>query len=325
MVLAEELVPLLDHLAVATPAAHEWHGWRIRPVGGGANNLIYRATDAEHDLAIKWAIRDARDRAGREYAALTALRAAGLNLAPAPLWLERERYAQPVVVQEWLDGAVSPNPPAGEAEWRALLDHYLAIHTLVRARAAEPRQPAVLNMDSAAAGRAAIEQQLACIPLPERLPDLLALVQKLDEVHFPQWGAPPLALCRVDPNTRNFVRRAGAWASVDWENSGWGDPAFEIADLIAHPAYAGVPPARWEWLIGAYCAARGELAVAQRIRAYHLLMLAWWVVRLARTLYEVPRGGDQRLAARPAGWQAETNALYRRYLALASTALDVGL
>jgi hypothetical protein len=68
------------------------------------------------------------------------------------------------------------------------------------------------------------------------------------------------------PNIRNFIRRAGGWASVDWENSGWGDPAFEIADLMTHPVYAAVPPERWEWLIAVYCTARGDPGGQQRIR-----------------------------------------------------------
>jgi hypothetical protein len=94
-----ELLPLLDHLAATNPASDIWRNWQIRRVGGGANNLLHRATGAGHDLAIKWTIRDERDRAGREHAALTALRQAGLDIAPAPILLERERYPQPVVVQ----------------------------------------------------------------------------------------------------------------------------------------------------------------------------------------------------------------------------------
>lgn len=51
-------------------------------------------------------------------------------------------------------------------------------------------------------------------------------------------------------------------------------------------------------------------------------MLVWWVARFARTLYEVPRGGDQRLAGRPASWQAAAEAGYRRYCELARAELD---
>jgi len=316
-----ELLPLLDHLAAGALTDCEWRQWRVRPIAGGANNLIYRATSATYDVAIKWTIHDARDRAGREYAALAVLRDARLDLAPAPLWLDRERYPQPVVVQSWLAGDACAAPPVTDAEWQALLDHYLAIHTLTPAHTMRPIKPAVLNMRSARVGLRLIRQQLAQLPEPHQPAKLRALLDQIAQLRLLEWPEPPLVLCRVDPNTRNFIRRAGGLASVDWENSGWGDSAFEIADLMTHPSYAAVPPARWEWLISAYCAALSDPTAEQRIRVYCMLMLVWWTARLARSLYEVPRGGDQRLAARSVGWQTETEALYRRYLALAQAGM----
>src|SRR5262245_19297074 len=107
------------------------------------------------------------------------------------------------------------------------------------------------------------------------------------------------------------------WASVDWENSGWGDPAFEIADLIAHPAYEHVAWDRWEQLVGAYAERRGDRSAGVRIRAYYTMMLVWWVVRCARYLYEVPRGLDPRLASRPADWYEETQRRYTQLVARA--------
>jgi phosphotransferase family enzyme len=311
---------LLDYLAASDPVEGEWRDWRIARVAGGANNLLFRARNEQHDLAIKFAIRDDRDRAGREYAALLALQHAGLALAPAPLWLEHERYAQPVVVQSWLEGDVIAAPPAGDLEWGRLLDHYLAIHDVTPERINFALQPAVINMRSAADGLRMLSRQLAYIPAPARPAGLRALVRQVERMPVPEWSAAPLGLCRVDPNTLNFVRRTGAWASVDWENSGWGDPAFEIVDLMTHPAYAGVPAARWEWLIEVYRERRGDPGAAMRIQVYYKLMLAWWVARLARMLYEVPRGGDQRLARRPDGWVADAQAKYERYLALARDA-----
>ena len=54
------LRPLLDHLAASAPAsAADWQDWRITPIGGGANNRLYRATSDQADLAIKFTIRDA--------------------------------------------------------------------------------------------------------------------------------------------------------------------------------------------------------------------------------------------------------------------------
>jgi thiamine kinase-like enzyme len=314
-------LPLLDRLATdGVSTDGEWREWRVARVTGGGNNLLYRATSDEHDLAIKFAIRDDRDRAGREYAALLALQQAGLAIAPAPLWLDRERYAQPVVVQSWVAGDVLVTPPDGEDEWQRLLDHYLAIHTLTPEHTAISLSAAVLNFSSADDGIREIRRQLAYIPVSEQPAELRELVRHVEQAVLPDWPAPRLTLCRVDPNTLNFVRRDGPWASVDWENGGWGEPAFELADLMTHPAYASVPTERWEWLIAAYCTRRGDPAAETRIRIYYRLMLIWWVARLARMLYEIPRGGDQRLVARPDGWEADIRAKYDRYLGMARAA-----
>jgi aminoglycoside phosphotransferase (APT) family kinase protein len=321
MISEATLTPLLKHLASASPAAGAYGPWRYAPIGGGANNLVYRATSPDHDLAIKWTIRDARDRAGREYHALAALRDAGLTIAPEPILLDRDHYLQPVMVATWLAGQAHAGPPDGAAEWQALLDHYLAIHTLTPEHTTRPILPAVVNMRSAADGLALIEQQLTHIPTTAGPAELSRLARTCARRAWPGWPAPALALCRVDANIRNIVRQPAGWASVDWENSGWGDPAFEIAELICHPAYEQVAAQRWEWLIEAYAEARGEPAAAARIRVYHPLMLVWWVARLARTLYEVPRGGDARLVARPDGWAADMQARLGRYVERARIAL----
>jgi hypothetical protein len=308
-------LPLLDHVGSSAAVANgEWREWHITRVGGAGNNLLYHASSAAHDLAIKFTIRDERDRAGREYAALLALQQAGLAIAPEPLWLDRDRYTQPVVVQSWLEGAVLAVPPAGDDEWQRLLDHYVAIHTLTPADSHIALPAAVLDLRSANDCLREIHRQLSFIPESEQPADLRALIQNAEQARLPVWPTPQLALCRVDPNTLNFVRRPNTWASVDWEYSGWSDPAYEIADMITHPAYADVPSERWEWLIDAYCARRDDPDAAMRIRVYHRLMLVWWVARLARMLYEIPRGGDQRLVTRPVGWMADVQEKYARYI-----------
>ena len=97
------LASLLQHFTIARPTASEtWRGRHILPITGGANNLVYHATHQPEDYAVKFTMRDERDRAGREPAALSALQQAGLHIAPEPIWLDRERYTQPVVVQSWI-------------------------------------------------------------------------------------------------------------------------------------------------------------------------------------------------------------------------------
>ena len=89
----KSLYPLLDYLSQGNhPPNFEWQTWRITQIAGGANNLLYRAAGPGGDFAVKFTIRDQRDRAGREYNALLALHQAQLPLAPKPILLDQERY-----------------------------------------------------------------------------------------------------------------------------------------------------------------------------------------------------------------------------------------
>jgi aminoglycoside phosphotransferase (APT) family kinase protein len=314
---------LLDHLTQPEPPIETtWRGWRVTRVTGGWNNLLYRATNDAHDLAIKFTRRDARDRAEREYNALLALQRAGLNLAPAPVLLEREHYRLPVVVQTWIAGQVHDAPPADNAEWMRLLEHYAALAQVTRANTSLALPDAVLTMKNAKDAQARVHQQLALLPAEAQSTPITQLIQKMETARFPEWDAPPATLCRVDPNILNFIRRDQVWLSVDWENAGWGDPAFEIADLMTHPSYMSVSSARWEWVIGEYCRLMNDAQMETRIRTYHRIMLVWWVVRCARYLYDIPRGKDRRLVDQPAEWQANFQTKYEHYRQAACAALN---
>src|SRR5689334_12253257 len=49
------LLALLDHLSSSAAGVDdEWREWRIARVAGAGNNLIFRATSAAYDLAIKF-------------------------------------------------------------------------------------------------------------------------------------------------------------------------------------------------------------------------------------------------------------------------------
>ena len=309
------LPSLLRHLDSAQPAASKtWRGWQITPVTGGANALVYRVTCQPADYAVKFTARDERDRAGREYAALDALRQAGLRIAPEPIWLDRTQYTQPVVVQSWLDGEPLDGPPQSDAEWAGLLDHYCAIHSVIPGRTAVTLPKGYLTASSGEAGKALVREQAARLPRevqPGRMRELLA---RFADWSPPTWPAPPRTLVRVDGNWRNFIRRGGSLASVDWENSGWGDPAFELSELAVHPAYEGVPASRWDQFAADYAQRRDDPTLALRVHTYTTIMLVWWVVRWARYLHEIPLGLDARLAGRSAGWLAGVERQYHRYL-----------
>ena len=51
----------------------QWQDWHIHPVSGGMNGRVFRASGLADDVSVEFVVRDQRDRAGREWAALTML------------------------------------------------------------------------------------------------------------------------------------------------------------------------------------------------------------------------------------------------------------
>jgi thiamine kinase-like enzyme len=173
------------------------------------------------------------------------LRQTDLPIAPKPLFLDRDTYAQPVVVQSWLEGKVIASSPATLAEWHKLLEHLSLIHTVTPDRVDLKLQKSRIHAASAEDGRRIVKQQLAHIPPSARDPLLQAILARFEQIQFPEWPEPTTTLCRLDNNTANYVRRSGLWASVDWEYSGWGDPAFDVANLLTHVACLDSPSSQW--------------------------------------------------------------------------------
>ena len=312
--------PLIEYVASEPHLVKpHWHDWHITRMTGGMNNILYRATNGEHDVAIKWVIRDDRDRAGREYAAMLAMQQAGLSVAPTPILLEQERYAQPVVVYQWLHGDVNGNLPTTDAEWRHVLQHFALVHSITPDTITVPLKPGALNANTVEEGRQLVRQHLAKLPGEAQPAELRELVGRFEASALPNWPEIPRGLCRVDTNLLNFIRQPEQWASVDWENGGWGDPTFDMAQLMTHPVYMDVPLCRWEWVVTTYCDMRRQPAYAPRIWDYYSILMVWWVVRFARCLYEFPRKLDQRLVDMPANWETDIRAKYTHYLTVAET------
>ena len=284
----------------------------------GWNNVIYRAGAGTLAVAVKFTTRDARDRAGREHRALLLLDQAGLDVAPKPLGLIRHGLPHPVAISTWLDGVVSDEPPAAEGEWEHLVRHYAAIHTVTPAGRRADLPAAVMTMTATASGRALLQaevERLRPVGVPPAIADLLRLVTA---ARLPDLVAPGRCLCRCDTNIGNMVRREGAWASVDWEYAGWGDPAFELADLISHPAHEAVAPGCWRRVAEMYAAWHDDRALVERAHVYEVLMACWWAVRWTRMIIgpEPSRLSGRRLDP------ADARTRQRRYLARAHELLD---
>ncbi|MCU0497834.1 MAG: aminoglycoside phosphotransferase family protein [Anaerolineae bacterium] len=310
------LLAALDQRPPTAPL--QWDGWTITPIIGGANNRLYQAQHTDGDAyAIKFTLKDSRDRAGREYTALTILDQLGVAIAPRPVLLERERYSLPVVVETWLTGEVIDAAPTTFEEWDGLLTHLAAIHAIRPQMTSHKLSVPVLNADSVTACHEIVQLQWRYMHPDAQTPPLHDLFARFERALFPDWELTPASLCRCDPNPSNFVRDAGRWYSIDWEYCGWGDAAFEIGDIMAHPSYREVSDAQWDAVIDRYCQLCNDRSCAIRIRVYHQTMIVWWVMRFARLLYEVPRGLDPRLMQRPPDWIEQTERKFAIYLARA--------
>lgn len=298
--------------------ASQWGHWHISKVAGGMNNLVFRARrttefiDGEFsmpfdDVAIKFTIRDARDRAGREFATLTLLERLKVSVAPSAVYLNRfetESNRSPVVIQTWLAGQPTNADTLANEDWQKLIDHLHVIHSVTPVLAHQKRTTlpqVVLTMRTAHEGLEAVRWQTQQIPQDEQPQTLRDLLSQLERTDWPIWPEPAVCLCRGDNNIRNFIKPLHShevWRSVDWEYSGWGDPAFEIADLMTMPSYLGNDEAHWEWMLAQYREALPPQAQSNfvlRVQTYRQLMAVWWVARFARMIYEQPRQKDQRL------------------------------
>jgi len=315
----KDLRPLIDRLAsCAYPHTATVGRWKAVRVPRGWNNIIYRAHAGTLAVAVKFTTRDARDRAGREHSALMLLAEAGLDVAPKPLGLIRDGLPHPVVISTWLEGVVSDEPPATDGEWEHLARHYAAIHTVAPAGRCADLPAAVMTMTGTASGRAVLQaevERLCPVGVPPAIADLLRLV---NVARLPDLVAPVRRLCRCDTNIGNMVRRERAWASVDWEYAGWGDPAFELADLISHPAHDAVAPSCWRRVAEMYAACHDDEAMLERAHVYELLMACWWAVRFTRMVIgpEPSRLSGSRLDP------ADARTRQRRYLARTRELLD---
>ena len=109
----------------------------------------------------------------------------------------------------------------------------------------------------------------------------------------------PLRLVRVDPNTANvIIGEDGKIHWVDWEYSGWGDPALDIAELRWH---AALQPLGWEelkWLRTNYQAPFTDPEFSERLRIWDLILVTRWPFLILRVLWSNHNGPDRERLSR---------------------------
>ena len=97
----------------------------------------------------------------------------------------------------------------------------------------------------------------------------------------------PLRLCHVDPNPANAISGPdGRVRWVDWEYSGAGDPAYDLAELRWHPGASHLPAAWWDEALDSYAPPIKDVEFSKRLALYK----HWKVVQRAPSRAQFPNG-----------------------------------
>ena len=306
-------------------------GVTVHRVTGGFNNALYRVDIVGQRYACKLCVADECRRAAREYAALRLLQAAGLDIAPRPLWLDDSCTIVPfpAVAYRWLPGQpLSPSPTAQQLA--SLLDSFQRLHALQAGDSEEYDLPeAWSHWFDFELYLAELREFLAKYgswladsdPDGRNLRDRLAqLVDGCAEVVTTAAVSPgresvPLRLCRVDPNLKNTVWGGdGQVRWVDWEFSGWGDPALDLAELRWHAASVEMSEAQHAWLRDNYRRPADDHSFEKRLAMWDHLRATRWPFLILRWLWSEHHGPDRVRLTRPAADLAELRARLVRFI-----------
>jgi len=236
--------------------AETWcaEGVKVCRVPGGNNNALYRVEAGGACYACKLCVDDDRRRAAHEYGALRLFQQAGSDVAPEPFGLDERctLLPYPAVVYRWLPGTPLRLPLT--AAQRAL---FLATLQAIHALRPDPSAPDDLDswfhwfdfapyLDELAVFLETYGPWLAReVAGGGTLRDLLARLVDACAEFVAAAGVDPgrarvaRCMCRVDANLDNTVLGPdGRLRWVDWEYSGWGDPATVRARLVRFIARA---------------------------------------------------------------------------------------
>lgn len=294
-------------------------GWVVHRVRAGMNNALYRVGHNGQTYAVKLCVDDLRRRAQREYSALRLLWDAEIDIAPQPLGLDASNtiVPYPAVVYRWLTGTSlggrRSSRGLSKLQLSALLESVQCLHAVVpQVEAGLPeawfhwfeRQPYLEELNGFMEQyRPWMETKLfdgeaICARL-ERI--ATACTQALAESPARiDRDSVPLRLCHVDPNPTNIIWGGdGRMRWVDWEYSGWGDPALDLAEFRWHQAFSFLSAEHTSWMRAHYQPSPGNEGFASRLVLWDALLVARWPFLLLRWLWSIHNGPDRERLSMP--------------------------
>lgn len=282
----------------------------IQRIYGGGNNALYKIECKSETLACKLCVDDGRDRATREFGALKTIQAAGYDIAPAPILLDESQsiVQYPAVLYRWADGQIL-QPPIKQRQLETFLDSYHKLHSIQPSGFTAFQLDAWFHWFNFNAYRKEIAELFEMYTpwlatnisdgsnLRDRLGniiDKLSLVIADTKVD-PRKNHIPLRLVRVDPNTANVIFGSkGNICWVDWEYSGWGDPALDIAELRWHAALQPLGEKALKWLRTNYKPPFNDPNFRERLRIWDHILVSRWSYLILRVLWSNHNGPDRK-------------------------------
>jgi aminoglycoside phosphotransferase (APT) family kinase protein len=283
--------------------------------GQGLNNVHFRVTLAGEAYACKMFPIDDRHRAQREWDALVALDDAALSLAPRPLAFAPEGpLPLPAIVCRWIDGKALSAIPMREREVTNLVEAMQSIHaaeiggTALRPAWGQPTRYedylAEMAQHLAVVRQWCESADSQSVRLPAWISDLCQLLPALEMAyhnsetmigsHRDEGSCRHPALVRLDGSLENLVKAANSEvAFLDWDFSGAGDPAFDLAVMRWHPRIQAIAPADWQTALGQYRPSSSDREFRSRLEVYLALLPVRWACYSARHLVD----GRSRLTA----------------------------
>ncbi len=281
----------------------------VQRVTGGSNNALYQLTVDGQRFACKLCVQDERRRAAQEYFTLRLLETANLDLAPKPIFLDESCTVvpYPAVLYHWLTGA-SLAPPLTQRQLAAVLDSLQQIHALRRSNFQTDLTDSWFHWFDWSLYTQELQELLGTfgpwlaaheVEGPTLYNRLAKLVKACHAVTRSAEVSPARervtrCLCRVDPNLANTV-----WGPderlrwVDWEYSGWGDPALDLVEFRWHAALSDLSVDQHRWLRANYRQPEDDADFRARVFVWDHIIAVRWCFLVLRHLWSQFNGPDR--------------------------------
>ena len=266
-----------DRLLSSARAAVESAGadpaeYGLSRVSGGMTHDLFVPVDSPN-LVVKVFQSAGRDEPELEWDALRTF--AGSGIAPDPVHFDRSSPA--VIVMTRVHGSALQAGALEQEHAHAIGSVHRVVHATV------PQHRRLPDHSGLRTTRASLMQDGGHSTLVDAsdAADLVARAWRAAQAWIADAdidhlvSAEQLRSCRGDPNVSNYLWSEDGLVLIDWESSGYNDPALELADMAEHASTRTLGEDFWTSLADAT-----ELTPVDRARVVHgrRFMACFWLV-----------------------------------------------